>query len=104
MMEKVIRYECQHCKKLFKINRHFCFKDPHNKSCVTCKYYMGVQLKIDREEDWEYKTYLCDYNEGEYVIYDENSWRCDVPFQNFYKKRGYNCEWWERRTLQKENE
>lgn len=35
---KVTRYLCPFCLKYFKIRRHFCWRDPRNKSCASCIY------------------------------------------------------------------
>lgn len=41
-MEKVIRYQCEHCKKEFKTpNRHYCKMNPELKNCFTCKHLKG---------------------------------------------------------------
>lgn len=42
MMEKVIRYHCEHCNKDFRTpGRHHCKKDPALKNCYTCKHLTG---------------------------------------------------------------
>lgn len=41
-MKEVSRYQCEFCKKDFKIpNRHQCKKDPALKNCFTCKNLKG---------------------------------------------------------------
>ena len=36
-MKKVIKWLCEHCGKEFKTpDKHFCRKDPVNKSCASC--------------------------------------------------------------------
>lgn len=36
VLVKVTRYMCPFCLKIFKIRRHFCWRDPRNKSCSSC--------------------------------------------------------------------
>ena len=99
-MKKVIRYECEHCKKLFKIDRHFCFKDPANRACASCKYYLGYEDNM-AEDGRIYRSYSCGYNDEGYTIYQDPSFwfPCstteEVPFQSHHGSRGYNCDWWE---------
>lgn len=50
-MKKIVVYECEHCKKLFKTpDRHKCKKDPELKNCWTCKHYKGW-IEAYREDD-----------------------------------------------------
>lgn len=105
-MKKVIRYECEFCKKLFKINRHFCFKDPANRACASCRYYLGREDNM-ANYGYKYRSYVCGYDSGCYSIYqDPPFWFSgvnteEVPFQSHHGSRGYNCDWWELR--EKEN-
>ena len=51
-MKKVVRYQCQFCKKEFKTpNKHNCKFNPELKNCFTCKYL----------KDWIYGEYVDDY-------------------------------------------
>lgn len=99
-MEKVVRYECSHCKKLFKIDRHFCFKNPENKACTTCKHYAGVETNM-AEDGSTYRSWLCSYDGESWIIHYELG-EGETPFRNHHGNRGYNCDWWEIRTKNNE--
>jgi len=102
-MEKVERYQCNHCKKLFKINRHFCFKDPENKACASCQYYGGEETNT-YEDGSKYTSYICKYDNETWVIYEYNDFgtKSEVPFKDHHGNRGYNCEWWKKRIDEKQ--
>jgi len=94
-MKVVKRYECEYCKKVFKINKHFCFKDPKNRACASCKNYLGPKQETD-ESDRRFTIYWCGYDNDNYVIYDSsiNPMTDIIPFRGKGKSRGYDCEWW----------
>lgn len=61
-MKRVIRYQCQFCKKEFKTpNKHRCKKNPELKNCFSCKklngwvYDYGDTPQPDclENEDWD---------------------------------------------------
>ena len=100
-MRWTVRYECEHCGKLFKANKHFCFKDPANKSCSTCDNYRGRETDI-HEDGGRWTYYLCEHDGEVLCIYDYYTGSGnDIPFRSRNGRRGYNCDWW---TPRKEEE
>lgn len=101
-MKKVIRYECEHCKKTFKINKHFCFKDPKNKACGSCENYLGTEYFTTRNGT-RHIQYIC-WNDGlnKIIHCTDSSLNCsdEIPFGNYHGNRGYNCDWWTERKKQ----
>jgi hypothetical protein len=48
-MKKVVRYECQFCKKEFRTpGRHHCKRNPELKNCFSCKHLVGWKKSEDR--------------------------------------------------------
>ena len=94
-MKEVKRYECGFCKKTFKINRHFCFKDPKNMACASCENYLGEEKETD-EDGSTYFVYWCGHDNDNWIIYDssKHTMTDEVPFRGKKQSRGYNCDWW----------
>ena len=61
-MIPVVRHHCQHCKKDFRLaNRHYCFKNPANRSCPTCA-------------NMEFETDTPDYELAQYHAYCQHAY------------------------------
>jgi len=93
MNDKLIEvkaYWCNYCKKLFKIKRHFCWRDPENKACTTCYGWNDYETNYDENGD-EFREATC-------RIVD----RCingdcitgEIDFGNHHNNRGYNCPYY----------
>lgn len=96
-MQKISVYRCDFCGKIFKINRHFCFKDPSNKACASCEFYGGAE-KIQFEDGSIFHSYICKHNGDILEIsntYDEYSGNIPLNKKRGYRK--YDCDWWELR-------
>lgn len=90
-MDKVTRFQCPYCKKLFKINRHFCFKDPIHRACGSCANYRGSE----RLDDAGTTVYLCEHDGIVYTVgklHVDNFTEC--PIKKVHGSRKYDCDWW----------
>jgi len=99
-MEKITAYYCKHCKKLFRRNKHFCFKDVANKACATCDHYNGTDTIDVSNGLFSVKNTvsLCNYNYEDHIIAEHNySGKFNVPFKKINGFRGYMCDWWKKR-------
>lgn len=104
-MEKIMRYECSFCKKTFKIDRHFCFKDPKNRACASCDNYLGIKQEINDNDGSRYNVYWCGRDNDTYIIYDSSKYPMtdNIPFRGKKQSRGYDCDWWKPRTNTRSN-
>ena len=95
-MEKVTLYRCEYCKKYYKSNRHFCFKDPANKACGSCRHYRTEEYRsLNQYEGW-HKISTCIATGKERVLTDTyEGTECEVEFPKYHGKRGYMCDLWQ---------
>ena len=83
-MKKVLRYQCEYCKKEFHTpDRHKCKFNPVLKNCFTC-----AELKGWKEESDEYTTspYI-DCNRGhDWDLKDIKHWNYDMQCHDWEQK------------------
>lgn len=91
-LKKVVRYQCQFCKKDFKTpDRHRCKFNPELKNCFTCKHLKGWIQSDYNEYGWGIDSgqNYPDCTKG----YDDGSWDIES-----IKGVNYNmqCSEWEK--------
>lgn len=89
-MKKVIRYECQFCKKDFKTpDRHECKFNPTLKNCFTCKH-LRDWLENEDNGSYGYDYYRGpNYPDCEAKVYE---WDIELIKQHNYDMQ---CDKWE---------
>ncbi len=93
MNDKLIEvkaYWCNYCKKLFKIKRHFCWRDPDNKACTTCYGWNGYEDEINKYGH-PYRNARCGIIN---MSIHGDTFTCAVNFGNHHNNRGYNCPYY----------
>jgi len=103
-MNKVVRYECPHCKKLFKKDKHFCFKDPINRACASCEGWNDYELDKYYDSDGEKQERAWCSLTGD-LIHTKYHRGNDgqVQFEEYHGNRGYMCPHWEKRRVGKDD-
>jgi len=93
--KKVTRFQCVHCDKEFKTQRHDCKFDPSKKNCLTCRHCRGQENAVGHidEGDYEPPSFICAAGQ------DAGVTDLDV-IQSV--KWNMQCEKWERLESQKE--
>lgn len=67
-MKKVVRYECPHCKKVFKTKtRHYCKFNPKLKNCFSCRHSKGWDKEYEQTDEY-----------GRVELYEPPSIVCNV--------------------------
>jgi hypothetical protein len=102
-MNKVERYECEHCHKLFKINKHFCFKDPANMACASCAGWQGYGFGgFDEGGERQDCAYCLITKDVIHTLYsNEGLYR---GFNKSKGNRGYDCKHWQPRKKETPND
>lgn len=93
MNDKLIEvkaYWCNYCKKLFKIKRHFCWRDPDNKACTTCYGWNDYETYFDGNGN-DFMVAACGIVGADINGYNVTS---KIDFGNYHNNRGYNCPYY----------